>query len=111
MTLCEHPHSPKSVIQECQKSYSYIVARGLTVNNEVMCDNHRWQVNHYSVTMVIELMHGEHSNQNSFIGMICEDLIPADHLLRKLTLAMDSSFVCEVVSDCYCSDKGLRCKG
>lgn len=61
--------------------------------------------------MVIELMHGEHSNQNNFFGMIYEDLIPADHLLRKLASAMDFGFVCEVVSDCYCSDKGLRCKG
>ena len=29
-------------------------------------------------------MQGEHSSQNSFFGMIYEDLIPADHLLCKL---------------------------
>jgi len=27
--------------------------------------------------MMIELMQGEHSSQNSFFGMIYEDLIPA----------------------------------
>ena len=29
-------------------------------------------------------MQGEHSSQNSFFSMIYEDLVPADHLLRKL---------------------------
>ena len=58
--------------------------------------------------MVIEFMQGEHSSQNSFFGMIYEDLIPADHLLRKLSAAVDFGFVRELVSDCYCPDKGLR---
>ncbi len=51
-------------------------------------------------------MQGEHSNQSSFFGMICEDLIPADHLLCKLSAAVDFGFVSEVVSDHYCPDKG-----
>ena len=58
--------------------------------------------------MVIGLMQGEHTRQASFFGMIYEDLIPADHLRRKLSAAVDLSFVAEIVSDCYCPDKGLR---
>ena len=50
-------------------------------------------------------MQGEYSHQNSF-GMTCEDLIPADHLLRQLAAAVDFSFVSGLVSDCYCSDNG-----
>ena len=50
--------------------------------------------------MVIEFMQGEHSSQNSLLGMIYEELIPADHLLRKLSAAVDLSFVAEIVSDC-----------
>jgi len=56
--------------------------------------------------MGIELMQGEHSNQNSFFGMIYKELIPADHLLRKLSAAVDFSFVSELVGDCYCPDNG-----
>ena len=51
-------------------------------------------------------MQGEHSNQSSFFGMIYDELIRADHLLRKLAAAVDLSFVSETVSDCYCSDNG-----
>ena len=51
-------------------------------------------------------MQGEHSSQNSFFGMIYEELIPEDHLLRKLAAAVDFSFVSELVGDCYCPDNG-----
>jgi len=53
-------------------------------------------------------MQGEHSSQNSFLGMIYDRLVPADHLLRKLTATVEFSFVSELVRDCYCPDKGLR---
>ncbi len=49
-------------------------------------------------------MQGEHTSQGSFFGMIYEDLIPADHLLCKLSAVVDFSFVCELVTDCYCPD-------
>ena len=52
-------------------------------------------------------MQGEHSSQNSFFGMVCEDLIPADHLLRKLSAAVGLSFVSELFSDCYYADRRL----
>jgi len=38
--------------------------------------------------------------------MIYDELIPTDHLLRKLTAAVDLSFVSDLVSDCYCPDNG-----
>ena len=53
-------------------------------------------------------MQGHHSTQSSFFGIIYEELIPGDHLLRKLAAAVDFSFVSELVGDCYCPDKGLR---
>ena len=56
--------------------------------------------------MVIATMHGEHSNQSSFWGVICEDVIPADDLLGELAGAVDFSFVSELVRDCYCPDNG-----
>jgi len=43
-------------------------------------------------------MQGQHSRQSSFSGIIYEDLIPAEHLLRKLSAAVDLSFVSETVS-------------
>ncbi len=46
--------------------------------------------------------------QNSFFGMMYERLTPADHLLRRIAAAVDFGFVSELVSDCYCPDKGLR---
>src|SRR3972149_459177 len=51
-------------------------------------------------------MQGQHSNQSSFFGLIYEDLVPADHLLRKLAAAVDFGFVSALVSDCYCPDNG-----
>ncbi len=52
-------------------------------------------------------MQSEHSNQSSFFGMIYEDLIPTDHLLRKLSASVDFSFVSKLVNDCYCPDTGF----
>ena len=51
-------------------------------------------------------MQGEQSSQVSFFGMIYDDLIGADHLLRRLSEAVDFSFVGPLVSDCYCPDNG-----
>jgi len=36
--------------------------------------------------------------------MIYEEPSPAEHLLRKLSAAVDLSFVWETVGDCYCPD-------
>ncbi len=39
--------------------------------------------------------------------MIYDELIPADHLLRKLATAVGLSFVSDLVSDCYCPEPPL----
>lgn len=41
------------------------------------------------------------------IQMFCiEDLVPKDHLLRKIERAIDWSFIYELVEDKYCIDNG-----
>ena len=41
------------------------------------------------------------------IQMFCiEDLVPKDHLLRKIERAIDWSFIYELVEDKYCVDNG-----
>ncbi len=56
--------------------------------------------------MVIGFMQGEHGSQNSFFGMIYDELVPADHLLRRLASAVDFGFGGELVSGCYCPHNG-----
>ena len=53
-------------------------------------------------------MQGQHSPPSSFFGMIYPDLVPADHLLRRIIAAVDLDFVSRLVRDCYCPDPGLR---
>ena len=51
-------------------------------------------------------MQGRQSSQASFFAMIYEELIPANHLLRRLSAVVDFSFVPDLVRDCYCPDNG-----
>lgn len=51
-------------------------------------------------------MQGRYSSQNSFFAMMYEQLIPPDHLLRRLSASVDFSFVPELVTDRYCPDNG-----
>jgi hypothetical protein len=51
-------------------------------------------------------MQGRQSSQASFHAMIYDELITSDHLLRRLSAAVDFSFVPDLVSDCYCPDNG-----
>jgi hypothetical protein len=46
-------------------------------------------------------MEGRQSSQSSFFAMIYDELIPTDHLLRRRSATVDSSFVPDLVSDCY----------
>jgi hypothetical protein len=57
---------------------------------------------------VIWAMQGENSTQSSFFGMIYDELIPADHLVRKVSATVDFTFVSGLVSDCYCPDNNGR---
>jgi len=49
---------------------------------------------------------GQQSAQLNFFATIYEELIPSDHLLRRLSEAVDFSFVQSLLSDCYCPDNG-----
>ena len=51
-------------------------------------------------------MQGQHSSQGSFFTLIYERLVPPDHLLRRITAAVDFAFVPDLVRDCYCPDNG-----
>lgn len=45
--------------------------------------------------------------KNNQVQMICiEDLVPRDHILRKIEKAIDWSFIYDLVEDKYCSDNG-----
>lgn len=60
----------------------------------------------YSIAVSIAREGGMQGQQISFFAIIYEELIPADHLLRRLSAAVDFSFVPDLVSDCYCPDNG-----
>ncbi len=49
---------------------------------------------------------GQQSVQLNFFATIYEELIASDHLLRRLSEAVDFSSVEPLVSDCYCPDNG-----
>jgi len=51
-------------------------------------------------------MQGEHSPQSSFFGMIYDELVPPDHLLRRIAATVDFDFVSALVCDCYCPNNG-----
>lgn len=53
-----------------------------------------------------EMLSGE-EQKSTQIQMVCiEDLMPKDHILRKIDAAMDWSFIYELVEDKYCLDNG-----
>ena len=51
-------------------------------------------------------MQGQHSQQSSFFALIYDRLVPADHLLRRISATVDLAFITDLVRDCYCSDNG-----
>lgn len=52
-------------------------------------------------------MLNEEERKSSQIQMICvDDIVPKDHLLRKIEAAIDWSFIYTLVSDKYCHDNG-----
>jgi len=51
-------------------------------------------------------MQGRQSSQSSFFAMVYDELISADHLLRRLSTAVDFCLLPDMVSDCYCADNG-----
>ncbi len=51
-------------------------------------------------------MQGEDSSQSGFFGMIYDELVPSDHLLRRSAATVVFDFVSELVRDCYYPDNG-----
>ena len=49
---------------------------------------------------------GRQGQQSSFFAMLYHELIPTDHLLRRLSAGVDFAFVPDLLSDCYCPDNG-----
>ena len=47
---------------------------------------------------------GRNRGQIEFTSL--DDLVPEDHLVRKLENAIDWSFIYDMVKDCYCEDNG-----
>jgi transposase len=49
----------------------------------------------------------EHDNQQLGMEFVCiEELVPQDHLLRKIDRVIDFEFIREKVKDLYCADNG-----
>ena len=49
----------------------------------------------------------EHNNQQIGMEFVCiEELVPKDHLLRKIDRVIDFEFIHEKVKDLYCADNG-----
>ena len=46
------------------------------------------------------------STQQKFEFVYIEDLVPEDHILRKIDKHIDFSFITELVKDLYCPDNG-----
>lgn len=49
----------------------------------------------------------EHNNQQIGMEFVCiEELVPKDHLLRKIDRVIDCEFIREKVKNLYCADNG-----
>lgn len=56
-------------------------------------------------------MYSEQNKQTNFFGdLIYEQAVPKDHFLRRLSVAVDFSFVNELCKDLYCPDNGRPCR-
>ena len=50
----------------------------------------------------------EHDNKQIGMEFVCiEELVPKDHLLRKIDRVVDFDFIRDKVKDLYCADNGL----
>ncbi len=49
----------------------------------------------------------EHDNKQIGMEFVCiEELVPKDHLLRKIDRVIDFDFIRDKVKDLYCADNG-----
>lgn len=52
------------------------------------------------------MLNKEEEKRNQIQIFCIEDLVPKDHLLRKIERAIDWSFIYDLVEDKYCLDNG-----
>ena len=52
------------------------------------------------------MLRGRHSKQSEFELVCIDDLVPQDHLLRKIDAQIDFSFILDKVGHLYCEDNG-----
>ena len=58
------------------------------------------------IELVIKMLEKNVKNRNQ-VEIICiEDLVPQDHLLRKIERAVDFKKIYEFIEDLYCADNG-----
>lgn len=56
--------------------------------------------------MVVYLLRSNREKQQAYEFVSIEDLVPQDHLLRKVDKYIDFSFIDEKVRPLYCADNG-----
>ena len=52
------------------------------------------------------MLNNRPQTQSSLEFVCIDELVPADHLLRKVDKAIDFSFIHDAVKDLYCPDNG-----
>ena len=61
----------------------------------------------YGIIYTVMEMLEKNVNNRSLVELVSlEDLVPEDHLLRKIDAAVDFSKIYEFVEDLYCEDNG-----
>ncbi len=55
---------------------------------------------------MIKLLTKNNEKQNSMELVVIDDLVPQDHLLRKIDKHIDFTFIYDLVEDLYCLDNG-----
>ena len=61
----------------------------------------------YGIIDTVMEMLEKNVNNRMLVEIVClEDLVPEDHLLRKIEAAVDFSKIYEIVEDLYCEDNG-----
>jgi transposase len=52
------------------------------------------------------MFRSDKEKQNEFEFVCLEELVPADHLLRKIDIYINFSFILDLVKPYYCEDNG-----
>lgn len=83
--------------------YSYIY---IQVVDKLVCNLfYLW----YNIDEVIGMFFEKKMSQNEFIMNTMDELVPQDHLLRKIDATIDFSFIYSLVKPYYCENNGRNC--